>query len=518
MRDDIDFVSLDSHVVTYLSDNLGWQTDNPAVRFSFDLALESLRDHEIDRCVWTLRKAIEASIDGKGISHAVNQLLVRTNLYPEAIEVLSHAVGRDFNDPAIGFNLAHCLYQTGNYDEAEKNLAIHLGGNDVKSYSIRSLISIRCLLLLASIRNTQGRFLEAKALAQEAISFELRIGDNKQGVSYSNLSFYCEKLNLYDDAINAAKSGLLSDPDFADWNNRIKDLENRIIHSDDEDETEIENDSGEFRNYEEWFKAGIFWHRNIPKDFFYGTREFLEELFLNGATWSDQLTHTFEFRIDENGLEESLARVESLSNHIHLQPTWPIYLETPDISIAMTLNRNYLLAWVGVGLEGLMVGVDIKTWDVFYAEDLDAKFATGAVLNWFLDCSLSISLHEQYYYAPNRWHEIERPWEPDYMTTWSTTNVFHEDIEIIRRNTDHYPPRAHRVRGHIRTLSERQPTDEARENAPAYIRRNMGPTDTFVRSYTKSGDSGTEKLLLHLNTKSSLADFLGTLPRLVDQA
>jgi hypothetical protein len=258
--------------------------------------------------------------------------------------------------------------------------------------------------------------------------------------------------------------------------------------------------------------AGAFWHAEIPKDFYYGTREFLEELYQNGATWSDQSTHTFDFLIDEDGLEESLARVESLSSHIHLQPTWPVYLETPDISIAMTLNRNYLLAWVGVGLEGLLVGVNIKTWDVYHADDADARFATGAVLNWFLDCSLNISLHKQFYFAPNRWREIERPWEPHYMTTWSTTNVFHEDIGNIRQSVDRKPPQAHRVRGHIRTLTERQPTDEARENAPAYIRRNMSPSDTFVRSYTKSGDVGTDKLLVHLNTKSSLADFLATAP------
>jgi hypothetical protein len=72
--------------------------------------------------------------------------------------------------------------------------------------------------------------------------------------------------------------------------------------------------------------------------------------------------------------------------------------------------------------------------------------------------------------------------------------------------------KGHRVRGHIRTLIERQPTDEARENAPAYIRQNMGPTDTFVRSYTKNGEIGTDKLLDHLNTRSSLAAFLGTAP------
>jgi hypothetical protein len=194
-----------------------------------------------------------------------------------------------------------------------------------------------------------------------------------------------------------------------------------------------------------------------------------------------------------------------------------VYLETPDISIAMTLNRNYLLAWVGVGLEGLLVGVNIKTWDVFHADDADARFAVGAVLNWFLDCSLNILKHEMFISIPHKSLEVDRPWEPN-LTTWSTTSAFTQDIENMRRYADRTPPRAHRVRGHIRTLVERQPTDEARENAPAYIRRNMGPTDTFVRSYNKSGDLGAERLLVHLSSKSSLADFLGTAPLLADQA
>ena len=52
MRDDIDFASVDDYINEH-SVPFHWQTENPAIRFSFDLALESLRDHEIDRCVWT---------------------------------------------------------------------------------------------------------------------------------------------------------------------------------------------------------------------------------------------------------------------------------------------------------------------------------------------------------------------------------------------------------------------------------------------------------------------------------
>ena len=507
MREDINFDLVDKIASEY-SVFFNWQTANQTIRILLNLALESLKEHEIDRCVWTLIKAVETSEDGEGIAHAVHKLLVRTELYPEALEVLGVAIEKEFVDPSFGYNYAYCLFKTGEYDEAETYLAIQLQ-EQVDAMSIFSLN------LLGTIRFQQGRRLEAKALSQEAISSSLSLGISVSPTSYWNHSIHCEQLDLIDEALEAARSGQTIDPLFEDWDARVLLLENKSTQSDDGDEIELEDSSSEIKTYEEWFKAGSFWHADIPKDFFNGAREFLEELYHNGAAWSDESDLLFsDFWLEEDSLEESLARVESLSGHIHLQPSWPVYLETPDLSIAMTINRNHLIAWVGKGLEGLMVGVNVKTWDVYHAEDSDARFAVGAVLNWFLDCSLNISSHEMFDRMPNKWSEIERPWEPKYLTTWSTTTIFHDDIENIRHHVDRRPPVAHRVRGHIRTLSERQPTDEARENAPAYIRRNMGPTDTFVRSYTKSGEIGTDKLLNHLSTKSSLADFLGTAPLL----
>jgi tetratricopeptide (TPR) repeat protein len=497
MRDDIDFDLVDKQTKVLLG-GYQWQTENEAIRFSFNLALDSLKDHEIDRCVWTLKKAVETSVDGDGIANAVYELLIQASLFQEAIEVLGEAIDKKFEDPYFGFHYARCLYETNEYDEAETYLAIQLEEDEDK-------FSYLSLGLLALIRNSQGRHIEAKALGQEAFLSLIRLGLPRNASLYWNYSLHCEQLNLIEEAIHAAKSGQLTDPLFGDWDARILELENLSNQSGDEDETDLEDSSLEIETYEEWFKAGSFWHTNIPKDFFSGTLEFLEGRYSYDANWSDQSSYLFNYSLDDEGLEESLARVESLSSHIHLQSTWPIYLETPDISIAMTLNQNYLLAWV----------VNIKTWDLYHTDDPDARFAVGAVLNWFLDCSLNILNHEMFISIPYKWREVDRPWEPD-LTTWSTTSAFTQDIENMRRFTDRTPPRAHRVRGHIRTLTERQPTDEARENAPAYIRRNMSPSDTFVRSYTKSGDVGTDKLLVHLNTKSSLADFLATAPLLGD--
>jgi tetratricopeptide (TPR) repeat protein len=508
MRNDIDFDFIDE-VFYDMYDVIEWETEDPAIKFSFNLALESLEKHEIDRCVWMLKKAIEQSPDGSGINHAIYQLLIRTKLFVEAIACLNHLHEFGFSNPASTNNLIRCYIDSENYSKAEEICSVALIGS-LDEFAVDNLHS------LALVRHKQGRNLEAIALQQQVIELSRILGIDFESDSfvYWNLSLYLQSAGLINESLNAAQIGYKETPHAdTDWEGRISRLKNWSTAQESINDSENSHALTGLTELEQWFKAGVFWHKDIPKDYFYGTREFLDELCQNGATWSDESVLLFdEYWLEEDSLEESLARVESLSSHIHLQPSWPVYLETPDISIAMTINRDYLLAWVGKGLEGLMVGVNVKTWDVYHAEDSDARFAVGAVLNWFLDCSLNISSHEMFDRMPNKWSEIERPWEPKYLTTWSTTTIFHDDIENMRRYVDRRPPIAHRVRGHIRTLSERQPTDEARENAPAYIRRNMGPTDTFVRSYTKSGDLGAEKLLIHLSTKSSLADFLGTAP------
>ena len=514
MREDINFDSIDNYLNEF-GEHLVWQSEDRAVCFSFDLALESLADHEIDRCVWALKKAIEVSTDGEGINQVVYQLLIETGLYFESIEVLNYLHQFGFKSTETAVNLASCSIKVGNFTMAEEILVSELAEKPHEYFP-------RLIGDLANVRFQQGRIIEAIALQREGLSIRHSMGLelSDDDFSFWNLSIFYESLGLIDQALDAAQSGIVKTPNIGeDWAKRISSIQSMNSTEVLEARSELADPPNEQDDFDDWFKSGSFWLVDIPKDYFAGQREFLEDLYRNGASWSDESELLFtDYWLDEESLDESLARVESLSNQIRLQPSWPVYLETPDLSIAMTVNSNFLLAWVGVGLEGLMVGINVKTWDVHHADDSDSFFAVGAVLNWFLDCSLNLSSHQMFDRMPNKWRGVERPWETKYLTTWSTTSDFHDDIENIRLYEHHRPPIAHRVRGHIRTLSERQPTDEARENAPAYIRRNMGPMDTFVRSYMKSGEIGTEKLLVHLKTKSSLADFLGTAPLLADQA
>ena len=273
MRDDIDFDLVDKQVEVLLG-GYQWQTKNEAIRFSFNLALDSLKDHEIDRCVWTLKKAVETSVDGEGITDAVNELLIQADLFQEAIEVLSAAIEKDFEDQYFGWWLGYCLCETGELGEAETYFAIQLENKE-------DGMTAASLFFLAHIRSKQGRNFEAKALAQEAISSQNRLGNQSSGVDHWNLSAYCQYLNLIEEAINAAKSGQLINPLFEDWDARILVLENLSHQSDDEDETDLEDSSLETETYVEWFEAGSFWHTDIPKDFFSGTPEFLEVLYQN---------------------------------------------------------------------------------------------------------------------------------------------------------------------------------------------------------------------------------------------
>jgi hypothetical protein len=109
--------------------------------------------------------------------------------------------------------------------------------------------------------------------------------------------------------------------------------------------------------------------------------------------------------------------------------------------------------------------------------------------------------------------EEHEKFRDDEGNTWKVSSGFYDDIKNIFTGKYSQPPIAHRVRGHIRTLTEREPTDESRDNAPSYIRRHMSPSDTWVRGYNKGDENSSKQLATRLTKFSSLADFLATAPR-----
>jgi hypothetical protein len=191
----------------------------------------------------------------------------------------------------------------------------------------------------------------------------------------------------------------------------------------------------------------------------------------------------------------------------------PVLLETPELFIAMERDGNMLRSFVAAGEIGVAVSVNLTNWDLYYeSEDSDAMFAAGASLNFFIDCSMDLSLHPKYERVANTATDVATM-QLDAAARWTTNVSFVSDVEGIREGRLNQPPKAHRVKGFIRKLTERHPTDEARDRAPAFIRRNMGPDDTFVRPHQRGGGNAAERLFTRLRTHSSLADFLATAPR-----
>lgn len=238
-----------------------------------------------------------------------------------------------------------------------------------------------------------------------------------------------------------------------------------------------------------------------------------------GCEWSDPDEYLDDLDFDVTWLEETLARAESLRSNLILQPELPIYLNLPNsIEIALNIENGLLCAWVAAGYGGVSVTIDINNFDLHYGADSSyARFAAGAALNWFLDCSMSVHLKPQF--------RRFGTWEPENsiagvrstisqpIPRWTATDRFHSDVDNLRSRRIPQPPRAHRVRGHIRTLSRGEPSDQSRNNAPSYIRNLMGPRDAWVRAHERGGSVATEQLITHLSGHSSLADYIATVPK-----
>ena len=426
--------------------------------------------------------------------------------------------------PEDGINwhwLGHSLYSLGRFAEAVDALreACRLNPDD---------ISHRVWLANALTERSGAGRDEAVAIYRKIIGDEpdsdwRAAALNNLGLIYWNEEDYATSCSLIMEAVRVRRrlklepdhtlknletyldSPLLSD-DVRIFVKQMWDAENRLL---------VRNDAISVAavGFAEWLAAGSVWLDSAS----WSGREhsaLLKELHASGAQWADPASYVFpEFIAGEEELDEALAFAENLSGSLRKQPDMPIHLDAADLRIAMTIENDHLRAWVGRETTGLAVSVNLKTWDVQYrADDRDAIFAVGAVLHWFLDCSGGIEHHPKFTRGLPTNEENVVPWRPD-SNTWSTNSSFDDDVEAVVSGRRKRPPKAHRVKGHIRTLSEKIPTEEARLRAPAYVRRNMGPDDTWVAGYSKGGEAALRSLITRLATFSSLADYLATCPR-----
>jgi hypothetical protein len=201
-----------------------------------------------------------------------------------------------------------------------------------------------------------------------------------------------------------------------------------------------------------------------------------------------------------NWLDEVRARAKLLGPLVRIANEWPVCFSTDRFDVIVWVDHTELFGWVGQR-EGVPARIDLRTWEVSRVNNRpDVDIAIGLSICWYLDLGLRRTDHPHFTDSVD---DSDRRWtEP--------SPAFAADVHR-QRTTSWRPPVAHRVRGHIRTLTDKQPREESRANAPADIRRNMGPDDTFVRLHERGDGASSGELLTHLRSASNLSDFVGAL-------
>ena len=433
--------------------------------------------------------------------------------YAEAEPHFQRAVNLEPNNSGYRFLLGMCSYNQEKYMDAEPHLqrAVNLDLNDrqVANEGILKALEL-CQENLPHRENIAEIFEEALASnPTDAVAF----GD--LGVMRLYQNRFAEALALFREALR------LSPADF--YKVQIVECYERLGNSELAQQMRLEYpDLFEVNTpapsqelltaptFSEFLASGSTWLNGAGWE----NRQhspLLNSLHQQGAKWSDPTKVLFtEYDIEEEDLAESLARAESLQHHLHLETEMPVYLQTEWVSIAMTIENGWIRAWVGIGLEGCAVSLNPNTWDLqFLNGDRDALFAAAVVVNWYIDCSIMLTAHPKFRKESVENRDEIRPWHLS-ANGWSTTSLFTDDVVDIREGRQSAPPRAHRVRGHKRSLTQREPSDDARAKAPAHIRAFMGPNDTWVQAHARGGQTETQNLLTRLHKHSSLADFLAT--------
>jgi hypothetical protein len=268
------------------------------------------------------------------------------------------------------------------------------------------------------------------------------------------------------------------------------------------------------REWDNWLTAGKGWMKSAGVSQS-RHRDFLRVLFDEGLNWAEPTSNPFPWHHSDEWLEELLARAESLLPYIRREPLWPVAFKG-EVTLVMTVENDWATAWVGVDSTGVLVSFRPSDFELrSYKSRHAARIGVGLAISWYLDCCVSLKndhhphLDREGNAAPNRGLETRGEGANRAPTYYVPTVNFRRHSQQIAAGTL-TAPKAHRVKGHIRTLgADREPSDHARSQAPAHLRPRLGPRDTFVRSHTRGGIEAARFMDVHLSRYSSLAEALG---------
>jgi hypothetical protein len=255
-----------------------------------------------------------------------------------------------------------------------------------------------------------------------------------------------------------------------------------------------------------WVADGRAWFKHADVDPVDHER-LLRLLHEEGLEWSDPSEDLFEVPMPDEWLDEMQDRAMFLANSMTKEPRWPCVFESAEVTIVVDGSGDWALAWVGVEGRGGLVCFDMVDFNIFTAKgNASWRYAAGVALAWFLDCCLilrSDRRNKPFGRESSRatGSGFERA-AGRYVPRMSFSEHYRTVLEGHRIS-----PRPHWVDGFVRTFQQgQQPTYEARDRAPARIRRTLRHNQTWVSGFRKGGHEQLEELRVYLTKYSALAD------------
>jgi tetratricopeptide (TPR) repeat protein len=489
-----------------------WVEAESAFRDALSIERDAITANYVGRCLHEQQKLSEAEYfyrlaielpdaifdDDSTYYKNLGHLFFKQQRFEEAVEAFEKAAVEGVDEDSLYWK-AQSLLKLGRINDAEVELLRALSGlgvsNDEDLSGVISDETASAIYnLLGNIRaEHQNRLLDALAMYGESLRRE-----PDDDVVWSNRAIAETRLGWKGAAEHSLKKAIFCHPGNESYRTRLETL---YVES-----SEHYGSFGEFIEAGKPYLDAALWTNAAQ------SRLLLDLFRKNHYWWSPEVgLHLYDYVVNADFLDESLARAESLSEHLHLQIEFPVQLSTPEFDVFLDQEGNMLRAFISSHWSGVAVSINLETWDLHYvAGDADSMFAAGVALNFFLDCGINLARHPKFTLANPSYAGETR------ISTgncWSTTDDFDQSVRDIRTNAVPAPPKAHRVKGFIRTLSYGNPSEDALSHAPSYVRRNMKPGQTFVRPHQRGGGQARERLYRRLQTHSSLADYLATAPR-----
>lgn len=264
------------------------------------------------------------------------------------------------------------------------------------------------------------------------------------------------------------------------------------------------------RHFEKWLSDGAPWIRAAKlnsSDY----RVALKSFFDAGRRWPNDRRFRMPAPPNPEWLDEILARAEDLESLLRFEPEWPITFDDKRHLISISVVDQTLVAWVEVGRAKTLVSVDLETLSSESKEGKkNSEFAVGLAVSWYLDSCICLRRRRHRHFRMTTTGMRTRSSISRLGITYAPTPRFLSDVTATKHGTRN-PPRAHRVKGHVRELSETySPSNKARKNAPSYIQRHLRRNETFVRSHSRGKGGKSRAMTVYLSKFSSLADALGS--------